>query len=397
MSDFSAAEFAGRISRLQNVLADKDVDLAIVTQNSDLYYYTGSIQPQYLLVPAAGDPVVFARKAIEQIRKESPHITLEPFTGSKDFAAIMARYTAGSAKRVGLTLDTITYASVLRLQKILGQAELVDISWDVRLLRAVKSEAEVALQAHAGKVLAGVPQVLKESFQPGMTELQLAVEIERYLRLNECSPMIRSRREGMEMSGFGIVSSGVNTLTGTKFEGICGGAGVTPAVPHGASVVKIEKHVPVLIDFAFNYKGYHTDQTRMFCWGTPPDQVMKAYEAMIKVEDAVIASIAPGRVCEDIYYESAELAAELGYAEEYMGLGSEKVKFVGHGVGLELDEPPFLAAGMKDVLAEGMVGAVEPKVALPGVGIVGPEDTLVVRSGGAERLTPCSREFVVFE
>ena len=103
----------------------------------------------------------------------------------------------------------------------------------------------------------------------------------------------------------------------------------------------------------------------------------------------------PGAVWENIYNLAVEMASEAGFADTFMGSGTERVRFVGHGVGLELDEPPYLAFGMKYELQEGMVIAVEPKVALPGIGIVGIEDTVVVRESGVEPMTFASKDFIV--
>jgi Xaa-Pro aminopeptidase len=126
----------------------------------------------------------------------------------------------------------------------------------------------------------------------------------------------------------------------------------------------------MLIDISLLFEGYHSDQTRMFCWGEPSPQVKRVYEAMVQVEHGIIANLQPGRTWESVYQSALAQAKELGYAEGFMGLGVEKVKFVGHGVGLELDEPPFLAPGMDEVLTRGMTLAIEPKVALPEIGVV---------------------------
>jgi Xaa-Pro aminopeptidase len=197
------------------------------------------------------------------------------------------------------------------------------------------------------------------------------------------------------MSGYGICSAGIHSLAGTKFEGVCSGQGVSAAVPYGAVPLEIPRNTPVILDYAFNLEGYHVDQTRMFCWGEPGDDFRAAFEAMLKIEEAVVTMLRPGVKWDSLYEKSVTLAGEYGYEGVFMGAGTEKVRFVGHGVGLELDELPLLAEKMDQPLEEGMVIAVEPKVALPGVGIIGIEDTYVVRSAGAELLTDCPKEIIV--
>ncbi len=387
-------ELLERVTRLQKCLIKRGIDVVVLNQNSDLYYYTGSMQPLYLIVPAAGKAFVLARKAINRIQAEIRHLPFEPFRNTEDLVRIFGKYEISTSKQVGFSLDITSYSTVLRFQKILNNAQVADISWDLRTLRMVKSPKEIAVLTEAAKKMADLPNLIKNNFRPGMTELELSLVLETYFRRSSHTSLIRSRREGVDMAGFGVCSAGANSLSGGKFEGICVGKGISPAMPYGAANDPIPENTPVIIDFAFVLEGYHVDLTRMFSWGPPPDEVRKAYDAMVEVEQAIIRDLVPGKICEDIYLDAVRLAGELGYAREFMGLDTEKVKFVGHGVGLELDEPPYLAPQMKLPLEEGMVLAVEPKVALPGIGVIGIEDTLVVRPRSPEQLTTCSQEWI---
>lgn len=396
MGSVAQNELMSRLHTLQQHLKAQEIDLAVLNVNSDLYYYSGSVEPLYLIVPADGQPLLMARKAIQRIRDEVSHIKLEPFVGTKDLVRITTEYGYSGARKIGMTLDATAYATVQRWRQLFNEAELVDLSWDIRVLRMVKSEAEIAIQAKAGAIMAGVPDLVKTSFKPGMTELQLSAILENYFRLRHHGVVVRCRREEIQM-GFGVCSSGVNTLAGAKFDGICAGVGISTAVPYGANEDLIQRGVPILLDYAFNLEGYHMDQTRMFSWGEPVPEVRRAYEAMLQVEERIMALLKPGRLWTEIYDEALKLAVELGYEKEFMGLGTEKVRFVGHGIGLELDEPPFLAPKNDYPLKAGMVIAVEPKVALPEIGVVGIEDTLVVRDGQPELLTTASREFLILD
>lgn len=385
---FSQEEFADRIGRLKSYLVTAGIDLAILNQNSDIFYYTGSFQPLYLIIPAVGNPVMLARKSIERIAREVVHLELEVFNGTRDIAAILEKrgYSPSSIKRIGMTLDSISVTSADRFERMFSNAELADLSWDIRALRICKSEAEIEVISTACKCLGKLPDLVRKVFKPGISELELSAAIEHYLRMNGHGGLLRCRREGMEMS-YGLCSSGLNTLTGTKFEGICTGAGLSPASPYGANHSVIEKGVPVLLDYSLTLEGYHSDWSRILVWGKPSAEIRRAYDAMVQVEQVVFENMVPGTTWEDVYAVSLEMAGKLGYADEYMGFGTEKVHFVGHGLGIELDEPPFLAPKMKEVLAEGMVAAIEPKAMLPGIGIVGIEDTVVVRKDRVEKLT----------
>jgi Xaa-Pro aminopeptidase len=395
MSVPSSAVLQERLARLQAVLAAQQIDVAILQFATDLFYYTGSVQPLYLLVPPAGEARILARKAISRIADEAPQLPLHPFSGTKDLAAILRAAGVQDAKRVGFTLDTASYVSVTRLLKLFPGAEPVDLSWDVRTLRMVKSEDEIAVQARAGEIMRRVPELVRAHFRPGITELELSAALEYAFRLAGHDLLIRPRREGVEMSACGICVAGARSLAGSKFEGIAGGTGLSSAVPYGATRAVIAEGEPILIDVAFVLEGYHLDQTRMAVWGTPDPEVTRVYDAMLDVQQVTFAAMRPGASWEAVWEATLARVEALGYADTFMGSGREQVKFVGHGVGLELDEPPFLAPGMDFPLAAGMVVAVEPKVALPTHGVIGIEDTVVIRENGIQRLTVCGQELVI--
>lgn len=395
MSAFRPAEFERRIDRLQDKMRLKEVDLAVISRNSDLYYYTGSVQPLYFILPVNDQGIVLARKAIQRIENEVSHLKLEVFNNTKDLMAILNRYRLDKVEKVGFTFDNVSYASVQRWRQLIPGAMAVDLSWEIRSLRLVKSEAEIAIQAKAGEIMAQLPEVVKSGFRPGMTELDLSAVIEKYMREMGHTGLVRCYREGIEM-GLGVCSAGVNSLVGTKFDGVCAGVGTSAAVSYGAGWEPIRKGAPVTLDYAFNLDGYHIDQTRMFCWGELSEEIIEAYQRMSQIEAEIFNIIRPGVSWEKAYRLATELAEKYGYAEEFMGLGNDKVRFVGHGIGLELDEPPFIAPGMEQPLEENMVMAIEPKVALSGVGVVGIEDTVVIKQTGPQLITTCPREIISF-
>jgi len=391
---FPEIEYHTRLKRLQECLCKQEIALAILSDNVDLYYYSGSVKPLYALIPAEGEPVLLARKALEQIASEVPWAKLEFFNNSKELRQIIEKNQLQQAEKIGLPLDRIPYNTVLRWQQFFPQTEIVDLAWELRKLRMIKSSLEIEIQRRAGKVMSGVPKVVREAFYAGITELELSTALECYFRLNRHTGLVRCHREAVEMN-YGICSGGVHSLAGTKFEGICSGLGLSPSVPYGATALPIHQGEAVVLDYAFNLEGYHVDQTRMFSWGEPDQKVYQAYQAMYLIEQELIKELKPGKSWGELYDLALQIAAQEGFATEFMGLSTDKVKFVGHGLGLELDEPPFLAIGMEELLAVGMVLALEPKVSLPGIGVVGIEDTLVITETGVESLTKCKTEMII--
>ncbi len=280
MSLISINELNQRIGKLQNILSEKQIEIAVFNQSADLYYFTGSIQPLYLFVPADKKPIVMARKAIDRIEDEVKHIELKVFSNSKDFAEIMKSISGMSNNKIGFTFDTTSYATVRRVMHFFPGSEPVDISWDIRMLRSVKSQSEIDILKEAGKVISEMPGIVVKNFKPGMKEIDVSSIIENFFRIKGMGG-IYNRQEGILLE-WGLTSSGINSLAGTKFEAICGGTGISPANPYGATFDKIKKNTPILIDYAATLEGYHVDQTRMFSWEEPSQKVLQAYEAMLE-------------------------------------------------------------------------------------------------------------------
>jgi Xaa-Pro aminopeptidase len=150
----------------------------------------------------------------------------------------------------------------------------------------------------------------------------------------------------------------------------------------------------VLIDFGNCYNGYQTDQTRMFSIGKPAKEFIKAHQALQKIETLLLAHLRPGQSAEALYRMSLKEAKKLGYEDSFLGPRGQKVKFVAHGVGLEIDEFPFLAQGHHYPLEEGMTLALELKIVLDKAA-VGFENTVVIRKDGVEKLTTADETFTI--
>lgn len=393
MFTFTDSEFTSRINKMKILLSEKGISAAVFNQPSELYYYSGSVIPLYLVIPAEGEAFLLARKGDQKLRENVSHIETFSFTGSKDLQKIWADRKLDTASKIGFTLDSTSYSSVERIIKLSPAALPYDLSWDARFIRMIKSSAEIEVMQRGGKIAAQIPDIIRKNFKHGMTELEISLFIENYFRLNKSSGL-NSKQEALVVSP-GVCSSGSNTLSGNKFDGICSGKGISHANPFGASDDVIKEHDPIIFDYAFILEGYHLDITRMANIGKPSDKVQKAYQAMLTIHKEIISMIKPGVIWEDVFLYAEKRASDFGYSNEFMGLGSDKVRFVGHGVGLLLDEPPFLAPKMKYEIAENMTIAIEPKVSLEGIGVVGIEDTILVTKDGAEIITPAPHDYII--
>ena len=378
-------ELDNRISNLQKYLTKNDIDGALILQLVDLFYFTGTIQQAHFYVPAEGDPLLMVRKSYDRARMESAIDKILPLNRAGDLPDILKANGHDLPATVGLELDVLPVNIFFGLQETFGNPRVTDISQAVRMLRAVKSDYEIDIMRGAARlsdrVAAWLPQVLRE----GMTELEVAGKIEAEARKLGHQGVIRMRLWGNEMF-YGHLISGAAGAVPSFLSSPTGGVGAGPAVAQGAGFKTIQRHEPILLDYVFCYNGYLSDHSRIFSLGTLPSELREAHRAMLEIQREVQAMARPGVNAGDIYNLALKRADDFGYANHFMGYGKESVRFVGHGIGLEVDEYPFLATGQRLQLKAGMTIALEPKVVFPGQGVVGIENTHLVTADGLEQL-----------
>jgi Xaa-Pro aminopeptidase len=188
--------------------------------------------------------------------------------------------------------------------------------------------------------------------------------------------------------GVGLFCFGESSLYPTSFDGPGGSYGMGPAVPLiGSRERKLTRGDLVFVDLGCGVEGYHTDKTMTYVFGAPPAAAVRAaQEQCVAIQNQVADMLRPGAVPSRIYSTVMDsLSPE--FLRNFMGFGSRQARFLGHGVGLQVDELPVIAKGFDDPLQEGMVFAVEPKKGIEGVGMVGIENTFVVTSEGGRSLT----------
>jgi Xaa-Pro aminopeptidase len=380
------AETTDRIARLQSRLADEKLDGALILYPLDMYYFSGTRQNGALWIPAEGDPILFVRKSYTRACTESRIADTRPFPPSHQLTALIGANT----KRIGMTFDVLPVQYYVFYSNNLPGREFVDISSAIRELRSVKSPWEQHILRDNGRKLSEVIAQIPSFFVPGMREIDLAAELECRLRKAGSEIRISTRSFGMDMVG--LVTSGVRGTVPGGFDGPATGAGLSPACPFGPSADPIPENVPILIDYAGIWNGYVVDITRVFVHGTLDAELSRACRVASEIELSIASRLRPGAICEDLYAHALAMAEEARLASNYMGYPGEQSRFVGHGVGLELDELPILAKGFKTQLKEGQVIALEPKFVFLDKGVVGIENTWLVTPNGADRLTTLSDE-----
>ncbi|WP_028317171.1 M24 family metallopeptidase [Desulfobulbus elongatus] len=379
------SEVDARIQLFQKTLDQMGLDGALIIHHTNLFYLSGTSQSGHLFIPRAGEPVLMVRKSFERARRESPIATVLDVKSLKMIPGIL-KEQGFAIDTVGLELDVIPYNTWQFYGKIFQETTFTDISESLKRIRTVKSEYEIGLLQEACQVLdqvfAEVPSMLREH----MTEIELASLFEAGMRrrgYGGCSKM-RAFNQDFFM---GNVTSGASGAAPTYFDGPVGGCGLTPANnPHGAGWKTIGRNEIVYIDYTCVINGYTADGARMFVLGDVSERLRRAHAASLEIQSALVAMIKPGTICEEVYAKSVDLAESLGLQDHFMGIGNDRVRFIGHGVGLELDEYPIFAKGVKMPLAEGMTFALEPKFVFP-EGAIGIENTYVLRGDGPQGLT----------
>ena len=379
-------ELKGRVARLQKKLRDGGLDGAIIMENTDLFYFAGSMQQGIFFVPATGEPLFLVRRNYERALYETSWKGVLPFGNLKEVPPILAKH-GFEIKRIGLELDVLPVNNYMRFLKLFTGTDFVDISILLREIRMIKSSYEVDCFREAGKVALDIYNQIPSLLQEGKSELQFSIELENLYRRAGHQGILRMRAFNGEMY-FGHVYCGENGAMHTFLDSCTGGRGLTVACPQGASRKTLAPHEPIGVDYGAMYEGYILDHTRTFSLGALPRDLQKAYEVAVEIQDAVIKKALPGAACEDLFELALDIAAKRGLADNFMGYGPEQVKFVGHGVGLQVDELPIIGKGAKYMLAEGMVFALEPKFIFPERGMVGLENDWHITAEGPEKLSP---------
>jgi len=371
-----------RIARLQRVLAEQGLDGALLHGLTNVYYFSGTAQQSHLWVPVEGRPVLLVRRVLERARRESALDQVEPLTSLRQLPKVL-----GPVRSIGMELDILPVALYQRYQQVLPGIRVTDISPAVAALRAVKSPYEVGLIREAASLADAAFREAAQALREGITELDLAIVLEAASRRHGYQGMIRWRATtGFECPWVHVLA-GESALAFSFPDTPFGGEGLTPAVPYGPGRRRIERSMPVCIDFATGCHGYLHDMTRTLSVGPLDPKLTAAYDVCREILAEVEAAARPGVETEALWEKSLAVAARHGLEEYFMGWGTNRVRFVGHGVGLELDEQPVLAARQHTPLQPGHVIAIEPKFFFPGLGAVGLEHTYVVTETGLERIT----------
>lgn len=379
-------ELDGRLRRFRALMDARDPNwqMAAFFGRINLYYFTGTMQDGVLLVPRDGEAVFWVRRSFERARNESAFSQIRQMETFRDAAAA----TPAIPGTVHLETGIVPLALLDRFRKHFPVREVQPLDAVIAATRAVKSPYELSLMEEAGRIHRHVLEdCVPDLLRKGTSEAAFAAGLYALLIEHGHHGVARFGMFGTEIV-VGQIAFGENSLFPTCFDGPGGSRGLCPAVPLlGDRERTLRPGDLVFVDIGCGVAGYHTDKTMTYVFdGELPPEAVASHERCRAIQDGMAAMLRPG-VAPSAIHEAVMEGLDAAFLENFMGFGDRKVRFLGHGVGLEIDELPVIAAGFDEPLEEGMVFALEPKRGIAGVGMVGVENTYRVTEQGGRSLT----------
>ena len=380
------SEMENRMKRFKTLMStsNPEWDMVVIFSNINLFYFTGTMQDGMLIIPKEGDPTFWVRRSYERAMDESFFPDIRPMNSFRD----AAREINKLPDTVYLETEVLPLALYQRFHKHFPFKKFKPADSYIAAVRAVKSEYELSIMRKSGRIHQRVLEdIAPEMLHEGMSEAKLAAEL--------FSVLVEEGHHGLTRFGMfdteivvGHVGFGESSLYPTYFDGASGNYGLSPAAPVlGSRDRKLKKGDLVFIDVGCGVDGYNTDKTMTYMFAQPlPSHVIDAHKKCVEIQNEIAGLLKPGAIPSRIYRQIMDNLDEK-FLENFMGFEKRKVRFLGHGIGLLIDELPVIAERFDEPLQEGMVFALEPKIGIKNIGMVGIENTFIVTSRGGECIT----------
>lgn len=376
-----------RRDKIRSLMALQGIDAALITCNANLIYTYGCVVSGYLYLPLHSPALLFFKRP-NNISGEHSF----PIRKPEQIVDILKEKGLPLPAKLMLEGDELPYTEYCRLASIFPEAEVVNGTPLIRQARSVKTAVEIEMMRRSGIAHAKAYEQIPSVYRPEMTDIEFSIEVERLMRLQGNLGIFRVFGRSMEIF-MGSVLTGDNAAYPSPYDFALGGQGLDPALPGGANKTPLKEGQSVMVDLGGNFNGYMGDMSRVFSIGRLPEEAYIAHQVCIDIQNEISRIAKPGVTCETLYNVAIEMATAAGFADKFMGT-DQQAKFIGHGIGLEINEAPVIAPRMKQQLEPGMVFALEPKIVLPGIGPLGIENSWVVTNDGVEKLTICEEDII---
>lgn len=396
-------EIQWRWKRCRNILSEllPQAKGLLIFSRLNIYYLSGHWGAGAFWLPVQGEPVLLVRKGIERAQLEASVSYMQNFRSYRDIPAVLSELGVELPRTVAVEMSGLSWDMGEGLRERIPDREFISGDLVLKKARMLKSQWELKKMRLAGerhdKCL---QQDLPQFIRPGMTEREISLRNWEVYFARGHQGQMRMGALGEEIF-LGHVAAGDSGNYPSVFNGPVGLRGEHPATPFMGYAGKVwQKGEPLVLDTGFVLEGYHTDKTQAYWAGKEkdiPKQVRAAHQFCIKVQAEACKMLCAGEKPSNLYALSRKMAENEGWTEGFMGLGGNKVRFLGHGIGLTIDDWPVLAAKFEEPLQSNMVVVLEPKIGLPEFGMVGVENTFLVTDKGGECLTGSCYELICID
>lgn len=364
-------DHSAKLARILQNMAKAGLESLLLCDNANIFYLTGRIFDGFVYINPAGEVCYFVRRP-SILTGTNVHLIRKP----ENILDIIDREGLGRPSKLGLELSQVSYATIKRLAAALAVDSFGNADTVMLASRAVKTDYELQMIAECGlhhdRVYSRIPHLYRE----GMSDVELQIEIERLTRIEGGLGFIRTVGHDMEIN-MGSILAGPNADEPSPYDFALGGAGLSPALPVGANGTILRPGMSVMVDTNGVFNGYMTDMTRSFAIGNLPQRAIDLHRLSCDICHTIEQMARPGVKCSDLCRTALDMAAKAGAADLFMGHSSQAA-FVGHGLGVALNELPVISPKNDTLLQAGNVLAIEPKFVLPEIGAVGIENTYAV-------------------
>ena len=387
---FPEVEYRTRRQALIELMGAAGIDVGIVLAPADLIYFTGYDLASQLIINGRGEAVHLVQINLQRASAESLGGEVRASLGARTLIDTVDEMCPPQGT-VGLPLDVLPQRQFAGIAERLTGRRLVDLSPLVLSLRRRKSPAELAVLRQAATISAAGFARAREIMRAGLAEFELQLQMEAVEHALGADGAMRSRGWraslpwGMVCSGLGTAEVSGHWLTQT-------GPGPSAARPYSAGRRRLQAGDQVVIDRGVVFHGYHCDEARTMVVGPATARQRDCWLALRRILAAAIAAVGPGVRASAVYQAALEAARLEGVEDVFMTRALGGLDYVGHGVGLEIDELPLIGPRSDEALQAGTVLALEPKIIVPGWGGMTLEETVVVTEAGREVITRSSVE-----
>lgn len=366
--------------RIQQAMRQEEADGCLLTMNMNLYYVSGQVFNGYFYLPAEGRPYWFVKR-LTVPETNQVHVIRKP----EQMPELFRDLNLAMPRKLLLEEDELSYNEYIRLQHVFRAEATGNASALIRHIRMIKTPWEIEQMRISARKHEAVYREIPACYRPGMRDIELQIEIEKRMRVHGSLGYFRAFGSNMDIF-MGSLLAGENAGEPSPFDFALGGTGMHASGPLGANGTLLEEGTTVMADMSGNYTAYQTDMTRVFSIGKLPDRAYRVHRVALEIQARMERTAKPGVPCAELYRDALAMAGQEGLEDCFMGTRFQ-AKFVGHGVGLEINELPVLTTRSKDILQPGMTFAFEPKFVLAGIGAVGIENTFLVTDSGVEKMT----------